>query len=257
MASDLWRAALAYVVATLVVFGFSVAFSNSSMYDPFWSVAPPALLVFWASEWGLSPRLWAVGTLVSVWGLRLTYNFFRGFRDLSHRDWRYEDLRAQHGRAFWLVSFFGIHFFPSALTFAGSVAIYVVASAPEGALGPLDAVAAAVTAIGIAYETVADEQLRAFVRSNPEKGRWLETGLWKHSRHPNYFGEVTFWFGLGLFALSAAPEAWWALGGAVAIAALFLFVSIPLIDARMLARRPGYATHMSRVSRLVPFFRSE
>lgn len=254
IADPLWRAAVADVVATLVVFGFSVATSNSSMYDPYWSVAPPALFAFWATTGAVSVRAMILGGLVSVWALRLTFNFLRGFRDLSHEDWRYVDLQAQHGRRYWLVSFIGIHFFPSVLTFAGSVSLFVVLGVDAAPLGPIDALAIAVTCLGIAYEGIADEQLRAYVRGGPPKGEWLRAGLWRNTRHPNYFGECTFWWGLALFACAASSTAWWVWIGPVAITLLFFFVSIPLIDARMVARRPGYAEYAKRVSRLAPWF---
>jgi len=100
---------------------------------------------------------------------------------------------------------------------------------------------------------VADEQLRAF-RKERREGEILARGLWAFSRHPNYFGEVSFWWGLFLFALAADPGAWWSGVGAAAITALFVFASIPLLDRRSAARRPAYAEHMKRVSALVPWF---
>ncbi|MBX3273333.1 MAG: DUF1295 domain-containing protein [Sandaracinaceae bacterium] len=248
------RGALAYAVATLVVFGFSVATSNSSMYDPYWSVAPPALFAYWAAlVEAIPPRALVACALLLIWAVRLTHNFLRGFADARHEDWRYVELRAKHGARYWLVSFVGIHGFPSALTFGGSVSLFVVLEAGATPLGPLDALAALVTLAGIAYEAIADAQLRAFKRSDPPAGAWIRAGLWRHSRHPNYFGETTFWWGLYLFAAAAAPAAWWAAIGPAAITLLFFFVSIPLMDARMSARRPGYADYAKRVSRLVPW----
>lgn len=251
--SALWRAAIADAVATVVVFGFSVATSSSSMYDPYWSVAPPALFAYWASLADDVPvRARIAAGLVAIWAVRLTVNFLRGFHHVRHEDWRYVDLRRKHGRLYWVVSLVGIHGFPSVLTFAGSVSLFVVLGS-DAPLGPLDAVATAVTALGIAYEAIADEQLRRYVKGQPPAGEWLRTGLWRHTRHPNYFGECTFWWGLCLFAIAAAPSAWWTAIGPLLITLLFVFVSIPLIDARMIARRPGYADYAKRVSRLVPW----
>lgn len=250
----LWAALAADLVATGVVFAFSVGLRNSSMYDPYWSVAPPALFAYWLATGEASARGWLVGALVSLWGVRLTWNFLRGFSSLAHEDWRYRELQAKHGPLYWPVSFLGIHLMPTLLTFAGSVPLWVVLHRGARPLGVLDAVAALVTLLGIGYEAVADEQLRAYVRGGPPKGEWLRSGLWRHSRHPNYFGEVTFWWGLFLFGLAADPTAWWAGAGALAIVVLFLVVSIPMIDARMKRRRPGYAAYAKRVSRLVPWF---
>jgi steroid 5-alpha reductase family enzyme len=244
-------AAVADVVATVAIFAFSVALSNSSMYDPYWSVAPPFLLLAWSGG-EASPRVWIAGVLVLLWGSRLTYNFLRGWDGLGHEDWRYRDLRQKTGGAYWLVSFLGIHFFPTVLTFAGSLSLYAITRPGARELHWLDAVAAIVTLAGIGFEAVADEELRRFRRSSPAKEALLESGLWRYSRHPNYFGEVTFWWGLFLFALGSSPDAWWTVMGPLAITLLFVFVSVPMIDRRMLARRPAYRERMARVSALVP-----
>lgn len=253
IADPLWRAAAADLAATLVVFGFSVALSNSSMYDPYWSVAPPALFLYWLAVGAPSTRAFVAGVLVFAWGARLTWNFLRGWPGLGHEDWRYPALRAKTGKAYWLVSFLGIHFFPSVMTFVGSLSLFVMLREETRPLGLLDALALVVTVLGVGYEAIADEQLRAFKQSKPPAGAFLADGLWRHSRHPNYFGEVTFWTGLALFAIAADPSAWWVLAGPVAILALFLFVSIPMIDERMVERRRDYAAHMKKVSRLVPW----
>jgi steroid 5-alpha reductase family enzyme len=136
--------------------------------------------------------------------------------------------------------------------FLGSLPIYAVMTRGQAALGGFDLLAAAVTLGAILIETFADLQLHAFTRRR-EPGRMLDSGLWSWSRHPNYFGELGFWWGLMLFGLAAAPGQWpWIIPGALAMTAMFLFVSIPLMDQRSLERRPGYGAYMRRVSRLVP-----
>jgi steroid 5-alpha reductase family enzyme len=80
----------------------------------------------------------------------------------------------------------------------------------------------------------------------------MDTGLWAFSRHPNYLGELSFWWGLYLFALAADPSWWWAIAGAVSITLLFVFLSVPLLDRRSLGRRPQYREHMKRVPALFP-----
>jgi steroid 5-alpha reductase family enzyme len=244
-----WDAAAGDAAATIAVFACSAAFSCSSLYDPYWSVAPPALLIWFADE--PSPRVLLAGALVFAWAVRLTWNFLNGWRSLAHEDWRYRDLRAKSGRAYWLVSFLGIHFFPTVLTFAGSLSLWVVARS-DAPLSWVDVLAAIVTLGAIAIETIADAQLARFVASKPDPERFLDSGLWRYSRHPNYFGEVGFWWGLFLFAVAADAERAWVVVGPVAITLLFVFVSIPLIDRRMAARRPLYAAHMKKVSALVP-----
>ncbi len=258
-AGPILRALVADVAATCVVFVFSLAWDNSSFYDPYWSIAPPLLGGYW--WWHAGARLEArpllVLALVTVWAVRLTYNWAVGWRGLGHEDWRYIQIRAKAGRAYWPVSFLGIHMFPTAQVFLGCLALYA-ALAGRAPPGPLDALAAAVTLAAIVVEAVADAQLRRFA-SRPDRpsGATMDRGLWAFSRHPNYFGEALFWWGLLLFAAAAQPLSWWHAAGALAITAMFVLVSIPLMERRSLARRPDYAIHQQRVSMLVPWFRRD
>ena len=240
--------------ATCAVFAFSVAFSNSSFYDAYWSVAPLALAPWWIT---LGPsangaRQWLVVALVSLWGLRLTWNWARGWTGLGHEDWRYVRIREKTGALYWPASFFGIHLFPTVLVFLGCLPLWPALVTSPAPLGPLDAVAALVTGGAILIEGTADQQLRAFVLSKPPHGTILKTGLWRYARHPNYFGELSFWWGLTLFGVAAGPLPWWGFSGAAVMTALFVFISGPMLDQRSLERRAGYREHMRRTSMLIP-----
>ncbi len=249
--------AAADAAGTLVIFLFSIGFNNSSFYDPYWSVAPMVITAYWflspISEGADLLRQIAVAAFVCFWGARLTFNFLRGWSGLEHEDWRYVDLREKNGRAFWFVSFIGIHFVPTILVYLGCLPLYPIFTAQDRPFGLLDVAAAVVTLVAIAFEAVADRQLRRFVGTNQEPGRILDTGLWAYSRHPNYFGEVLFWWGLFLFALAADPALWWTIAGAAGITLLFLFISLPLIETRM-AKKPGYPQHAQKTPLLVPWF---
>ena len=107
----------------------------------------------------------------------------------------------------------------------------------------------------ILLEATADRQLRRFRLSGPSPEAILETGVWAYCRHPNYLGEIGLWWGLALFGLAAEPSAWWATGGAIVITLLFRFISLSLIDTRMLARRPDYKARMETVPALIPRLR--
>ena len=252
-------AGAADVGATLVVFAASLLCDNSSVYDPYWSVAPIPIAVFyaWTAHAPSSDplRRLVILTLVALWGLRLTWNWTRGWRGLGHEDWRYRDLRANTGRGYWPVSLFALHLMPTAMVFLGLLPVWAVCSLGTEPLGWRDLVAAGVCFAAIIIETRADEQLRQFIDSNPEPGMILDSGLWASSRHPNYFGEISFWWGLYLFAVAAARGAWWTIAGPVAITLLFVGISIPLMERRMLARRPYYAEHRKHVSALIPWIR--
>jgi steroid 5-alpha reductase family enzyme len=241
--------AVADLVGTVVIFASSVAMRNSSMYDPYWSVVPPLIALYYL-DGGF--RDWVVLVLVTAWGVRLTLNWARGWPGMHHEDWRYVNIRRNTGRAYWAASFAGIHLFPTAQVYLACLALYPAITGSRD-LNWLDGIACIVTACAIAIETLADEQLRAFVRTS-KPGETIDSGLWRYSRHPNYFGEVSFWWGLWLFGLAARPgDWWWTLVGPVAISAMFLFASIPMLDRRNLERRPDYAGRMRRVSALIPW----
>jgi steroid 5-alpha reductase family enzyme len=103
-------------------------------------------------------------------------------------------------------------------------------------------------------EATADIQMSRFRRSQRSVQPIIPPGLWSHSRHPNYFGEVLFWWGLFLFVPLLYPAFWWIGVGAVAITALFWGISIPLMERHLLAQHPSYAEYQLHVSRFFPWF---
>ena len=250
----LWDMVIADAVGTVTIFLFSLLFRNSSFYDPYWSLGPIVMGLGWracALAEGNDVRSVVMLVLIAAWGLRLTWNFLRGFADLKHCDWRYRDMETRFPRIFWLVSFSGIHVFPSFLVFLGLVPVFLAFSTANAPFGVLDGVAATVTLAGIVLEATADQQLHHFVQTNNDPQRFINTGLWAYSRHPNYLGEVTFWWGLALFGATSTGMVGWSIAGAVTMTALFVFISIPMMDKRMLRKRPHYAEHMRRVSGLL------
>lgn len=248
------------VIATVIVFVFSVIFNNSSMYDPYWSVAPVPILVFWMVEASspdvLKIRQYIIIALVLFWGIRLTLNWTRRWKGFADEDWRYVNFRKSSGKAYWLVSFLGIHLFPTILVFLGCVAVFPALTSFSHPLNYIDFIAAAVVLLAIFIEIIADQQLWAYLKNRKDQNGFLVSGLWKYSRHPNYFGEVLFWIGLFLFSLGARPNPWWIYLGPVSMLLLFNFISVPMIDKRMKERKPGYAEYMKKTSGMVPWFPS-
>jgi len=250
------RTLAADLVATFVIFGWSFAFDNSSFYDPYWSVMPIAIVAYWMSQAevdGPALRSAAIGLLVFAWGCRLTFNWARGWTGLDHEDWRYVDFRAHMPRSYWLVSLVGIHLFPTLIVFAGLLAVQPALVTSERALNLVDLAAMAVGACGLGLEWLADRQLRAFVRDVKRPGETLRSGLWRYSRHPNYLGEILIWWSLFLFGL-AADRAWasWAVLAPIAMTAMFLFASIPMLEKRSLERRSDYQRVIDETSMLIP-----
>lgn len=251
--TPLLTVAVADLAATVVVFAGSRLADNTSVYDPYWSVVPPVVAVFFVAvaDPGVpAGRQVLVAVLVWAWAVRLTANWARGFGGLDHEDWRYAQAR-DNGRPFWPQSLLGFHLAPTVQVYLGCLALWPALGTGVRDLGPLDLLAAVVTGGAVVLELVADEQLRAFNRAK-SPGDICTVGLWSWCRHPNYLGELCFWWGLWLFALAADPGWWWTVIGPLAMTALFVFASIPMMDRRSLERRPGYAEYMGRVPALIP-----
>lgn len=252
----LWVALWADVVATVVVFAFSLALRNSSFYDPYWSVAPLPIALYWAqhpAEIGVNPiRLGLVVALIALWGGRLTWNWTRGWTGLAHEDWRYREIREKTGVLYWPASFLGIHLLPTLWVFLALLPVYAVMCAGLEPFGYLDIAAFCITLGAIGLEARADKQLLRFRASDPAPDAFLKTGVWSWSRHPNYLGEMGFWWGLWLFGVAAAPAWWWTLVGPIGITLMFVFVSLPMIEKRMRERRPGYAEYAANSSLVLP-----
>ena len=249
---------LADVAGTLVIYLFGRAFHNASFYDAYWSVAPLVIALFWLlralSGSGITARQIVVIALIFIWSFRLTYNWARQWQGLKHEDWRYQDLRNKSPRWFWLIDLVGIEIMPTVIVFLACLSLYPALAVGKNAFGILDIVAIIVTASAVVMEIVADEQLRRFIQRNPQSGAIMAKDLWAYSRHPNYFGEVMFWWGLFVFGLAADPGYWWTIIGPVSITILFTFISIPLMEKRNLARRPGYAALRRKIPVFLPWF---
>lgn len=252
---SLWLDALiADLLATLVIVGFSRAHKNSSFYDAYWSVVPPLLLFYWWSQSdGVdAARFWLVAVVVLLWAVRLTANWVYAWPGLHHEDWRYPLLRDRAGRFEALADIFAIHVIPTIQVFLGCLPMYVAVTRSGRDVGIIDVVALLVGVGAVALEFQADVQMHRFVRER-QPGQVMDRGLWAWSRHPNYFGELAFWFSLALFGVAAAPgDAWWLFIGVVAMLAMFLGASIPMMEQRSLERRPHYQDVIDRVSMLVP-----
>ena len=239
-----WALLAADVIATVIVWGFGIVYENVSVYDPYWSVAPPVMFTAFAMYKGCW-TLPVVLLLIAVWywGIRLTYNWALTFKGLTHEDWRYMKYReAQSPVFFQLTNFFGLNMMPTLVVFACML--------PGFGLFGLDAPANALTWLGFAIciaaasiQLVADTQSRRFRAAHP--GRVCDAGLWWRGRHPNYFGEISMWWGVWVMYASLRGIDWLILGP-VAMTALFLFISIPLMESRQLANKPAYAEYRSR-----------
>lgn len=260
--SILVRALVADVVATLVIFGFSTAFSNASFYDAYWSVAPPFLLVYflYAQRLG-TDHLWdlrviLLAALVFAWAIRLTHNWARGWQGLTHADWRYVDLAEKTAPLWWLVNLLGIHLMPTVLVFLGCIALQQSLVPNAAPINSIDLLATLIGWSALWIEYKADNELRAFRLNPANSGQTLATGVWSWCRHPNYLGEIGFWIALFVYCWAAIGSAALSLAvwGPIAMIGLFTLISIPMIDKR-LADRDGFEAHKSNTFALLPFSR--
>jgi steroid 5-alpha reductase family enzyme len=193
-----------------------------------------------------------VFVVIAVWAVRLTGNWVYGFPGLHHEDWRYPMFKERAGRFEVLADLFAIHLIPTLQVFAGMVPVYVAVTRPNTGLVWLAWVATAVGIAAVVLEYVADQQMYDFAKTR-KPGEAMTRGLWGWSRHPNYFGEFSFWLSLGLFGVATSPgDWWWLLAGAAIMLALFLFASIPMMEERSLSRRPDYQQTIDTVSKFVP-----
>jgi len=244
------------IAATVIIYVGSIMVRNASMYDAYWSVGPLLFLVYWLEMVDeVSVRAMLVSGLVFIWGVRLTYNWYRGWTDMKHEDWRYVDLKKKTKFFYPFVNLMGIHIFPTILVFLGALPLeYALLS--DAPLNMFDALAILITVIAIYFEARADHELFKF-RNDPNRkeGAILSTGIWSVSRHPNYFGEAFFWVGLFVFGLAANGPSWPLVLGPIVMLGLFLGISIPMIDKRMLASKPGYADRMKTVPSFFPWYK--
>ncbi len=248
---------LADIAATFVIWGIGARLSNASLYDPYWSVIPVAIAGYWWSLSGFDvgdSRKLLLMLVLTYWAVRLTGNWVVGWPNLSHEDWRYQDLRAKTGSAYQLVNLFGICLFPTLIVFLGMLPAYIVLAEVHPPNPAFDLIPLVIGLGAVTIQWISDEQMRLFRKQNTDGDVVMKSGLWAWSRHPNYFGEVSMWLSLFLFAFSAAGlSALWSSVGWLAMLGLFLFISIPMMDNRSAAKRPAFKAHMGQSSAFFPW----
>lgn len=241
------------LAATVVIFLFSILFNNSSIYDPYWSVVPPLILYYWFTGLGypLPLPLVLLFAVVLLWSLRLTSNWVRDWNGMGHEDWRYVEFRERFGPWYWLASFGGIHLFPTLIVFLGLIPVWIAIQHTGDQLTLYQVAGLAVAMLGTLLELISDEQLRKFRRMK-RKGETIRSGLWKYSRHPNYLGEILFWTGLWIFGISSTDNYWWTIIAPLSMAAMFIFVSAPWMERKIIKNRPSYLEYRQEVPLLLP-----
>jgi steroid 5-alpha reductase family enzyme len=237
-----WLSATALLVVMVGGWSVSLRLRDVSIVDVMWG--PAFAVVAWiglATEGGSRRALLAV--LVTVWGLRLGAHLLARKRRERREDPRYGEWRERHGDRFPLVSLVSVFLLQGALVWVVSLPV----QAASGSLSALAWAGVAIWAVGVGFEAIGDRQLAAFKAAPEHRGRIMDRGLWRYTRHPNYFGDFLVWWGLYL-----AAGAWWTVVGPLVMTALLTRVSGKDHLERTMRDRPGYGDYVRRTSGFFP-----
>lgn len=246
-----WIPGLAATLAlALLAWALATARRNAGLVDIFWSLFfLSAAAVYAAEAGGLQARAWLVLALVALWSLRLA-----GY--LAARNWgapedhRYQAIRARNEPGFAWKSLYLVFGLQAVLAWiiSAPLAAAILSGQPAGLL---DAAGAALVVFGLAFEAVADAQLARFKSDARNAGRVLDRGLWRYTRHPNYFGEFCVWW--GFWVVAAGAGGWWTVFSPLLMSVLLLRVSgVALLEKDIGQRRPEYANYVLRTNAFFP-----
>ncbi|UCC64820.1 MAG: DUF1295 domain-containing protein [Anaerolineae bacterium] len=252
-----------YGLAALAILGFmtaiwlvSLILRDSSIVDIFWGTG------FVVANWfyfaltpdGLSARKWLISILVTVWGLRLSfYILWRNWG--KGEDFRYQKWREEAGRKWWWQSYLKVFVLQGLLMWIISAPLLAAQISPTpDRLTVLDLVAIPVSAIGFFFEAAGDWQMARFKANPANKGKVLNSGVWRYTRHPNYFGDATQWWAYYLLA-AAASGGFWTVFSPMVMTILLLRVSgVTLLEKTLVETKPQYQEYIERTSAFIPWF---
>ncbi len=232
-------------------FVVSVLRKRNDIADVAWGLG--FILMTWTS-YLLSPDagirgLW-VGTIVSLWGLRLAWHIHARNAGKTE-DYRYLAWRTEWGKWFYVRSYLQVYLLQGTLLFLVVSPVLLINRQAGAEFGVLDMLGGVIWLGGFLFEVIGDAQLERFIQNPANKGKLMQSGLWAYTRHPNYFGEVTQWWGILLIALSV-PNGWLGIIGPLTITFLILKVSgIPLLEKKM-AENPEFAEYQRKTSMFFP-----
>lgn len=242
-------------VCTIIIYLFSTIFKNASIYDPYWSVAPPIIFLAFSIMTGYKNLYITIFlVLVLLWSVRLTFNWGLNFKNLSIQDWRYQNFKDKHPKVFFLINLFGIHLFPTMIVYIGMIpGFFFMNKAVSVNLNVGTIIAFLLMLVATIIELISDIQMYNFRKNNKTVGKIMDKGLWKTCRHPNYFGEILFWASIWLAYFSAESDFMIGLVMAfcpIAIFMMFEFVSIPMLEKRQIKNKPLYKDYMEQTNGL-------
>ncbi|KPL90531.1 DUF1295 domain-containing protein [Herpetosiphon geysericola] len=250
----IWGLGLAVVMVPLTLaWLWSVKITNASIVDICWGMCFVALTWWYFSQaQGDEQRKLIISSLVTIWGLRLT--LYIGWRNWGKpEDFRYAEFRQRYGaERYWWFSFFQVFLLQGILALIISVTL-LGAQTGAKSWNWIDYLALVVWLIGFSFEAFGDWQLSRFKANPANKGQVLRSGLWRFTRHPNYFGDSAVWWGYALFAIAAGS--YWHIIGALLMTLLIIRVSgVMLLERTLVKTKPQYADYIAKTSAFLPWF---
>lgn len=243
---------IADVVATVVVWIFGIVLKTASIYDPYWSVQTPVIyltLLIYYGNYNLGNILFFI--LIMLWAIRLTINFIVTFGDISYIDWRYKDIKDKTKGLYQIANLLGIHMMPTILVFVASIPAFLyLINGYDFIL--LNIIGYLIIILGVFFEFVSDINMHIYKKNRTSRSEIINVGFWKYSRHPNYLGEILFWYGVLAIFLVNDFSYWYVIFGAIAINLLFLFISIPLEEKKLITYKDGYLEYKKNARMLIP-----
>jgi steroid 5-alpha reductase family enzyme len=247
-------AAAGVAALMLVLWAASLRLRDASIVDPAWGPAFALVAVLAAlGGRGHGSLRWLLLALTAAWGLRLGAHLVARKRHDPGEDRRYRAMRAKRpgGARFALWSLGAIFVLQGVLVLIVSLPIQVAAER-QGRISWAQAPGIALFALGLAFEALGDEQLRRFKADPANRGRVMDRGLWRYTRHPNYFGDACVWWGIWLIALPAGGTWWTAVGPLLMSLLLVRGSGKALLERDLRQRRPEYAEYIRRTSGFIP-----
>jgi len=250
--SVLLAAAAAIVVLMLGTWLLSLVWRDASIVDPVWPLG--FVVVAWvtlAVADGNATRQWVIVAMTTIWGLRLS-GYLAWRKRGAPEDHRYQAMRRHWGERFWLISLVTVFALQGVLMWIVSLPVQLgqVRDTPD--LGALAFVGIALWLVGVTFETVGDAQLARFKADPASTGQVMDRGLWRYTRHPNYFGDTCVWWGIALVAAETGIGAIGIIGAVVMTVLLVRVSGVPMLERTMAKRRPGYADYVARTSAFIP-----
>ena len=246
---------VAHIIATVIVYIASSLFKNSSFYDPFWSIAPIPIVIyisFWPDSEKLDyEKIFLFFIPVLYWGIRLTYNWARRWEGLYDEDFRYEDLKELKFASF--IDFFGIHLYPTLQVNLSLLPLYYSLSVSTNTPSYWLYMASFYTIMAVTLELISDNQLWNFKKNKDNKNKFIKTGLWSFSRHPNYLGEILFWWGIFFMTLAVDVSYWYLFICPLSMNLMFALITCKMMDNRSLIKRDSYKDYMDKTNQLLIF----